>query len=117
MKFALFESVPYDDLTSRLPAELRGPLPPRIADAYTLIVFLTGRVVHSGLATKATRRLPPARAEPTIAVATSCTVEAQEVLRAAGVALVERRPWHWTDQSHEEIKVLIRSKVKKPDHR
>jgi hypothetical protein len=92
MKFALFESVPYDALTSRLPAELRGPLPPRTSDTYSLIVFPAGRVVHSGLATKATRRLPPDTAEPTIAVATSCTVEAQAVLRAAGVFLVERKP-------------------------
>ena len=117
MKFTLFESVPYDDLASRLPAELRGPLPPRASDGCTLIVFPAGRVVHGGLATKATRRLAPNRAQPTIAVATSCTVEAQEVLRAAGVVLIERKPWHWTDRSHEEIKVLIRSKVKKPDHR
>jgi hypothetical protein len=50
-------------------------------------------------------------------MATTLTVEAQQLLQDASVFIVERKPWHWTDQSHEEIKVLIRSKVKTPDHR
>ena len=117
MKFTVLTSVPYEDIQARLPAALQGPLPPQTADAFNVIVFAAGRVVHSGLAAKATRRLPAARPLPTVAFATTLTEEAQEVLRAADVFLVERKPWHWTDRSHEEIKVLIKAKVKGPDHR
>jgi len=117
MKFTLLKAVPYSAIPARLPRELRGPLPPGQADACTVIIFPPGQVIHSGLASKAVRKLPPEHELPVLAVATTFTVEAEHILKDASVFLVERKPWHWTDQSHEEIKVLIRSKVKSPDHR
>jgi hypothetical protein len=117
MKFTVLTSVPYGDIQARLPAGLRGPLPPQTADAFNVIVFAADRVVHSGLAAKATRRLPASRELPTLAFAMTLTEEAQDILRTAEVFLVERKPWRWTDQSHEEIRVLTKAKVKGPDRR
>jgi hypothetical protein len=117
MKFTLLETVPYSAIPARLPTELRGPLPPAQSHVYTVMIFPPGQVIHSGLASKAVRRLPTDGGLPILAVGTTFTVEAQQVLQNASIFLVERKPWHWTDQSHEEIKVLIRSKVKSPDHR
>ena len=117
MQFALVNSVPYEGIENHVAAELRGPLPPQTSAHYTLLVFRSGRVVHGGPAAKATRRLPMDSGLPALAIGTTFTEEAQEVLRRAGVFLVERKPYYWTDKSHEDIKVLVGSKVKGPDHR
>ena len=117
MKFTLLDSVAYDGIENHVAAKPRGPLPPQTSAHYTLLVFPAGRVVNGGLAAKAARRLPTDAGLPVLAIGTSFTEEAQEVLRGAGVLLVERTPFVGTDKSHEHIKVLVGSKVKAPDHR
>jgi hypothetical protein len=119
MRFRLYRNVPSDRVKDHVPRDWAGRLPPPRSDVqYTLLVFGENQgVVHGALAAKAVRRLPESDGNPVLAVAHEFTEEARSALAGHVSELVTRQDWHWTDRSHEEIKLLTKLKVKGPDHR
>ena len=120
LKFTIQKRVPHHALRNHVPRILHARLPPTPPQngCYTLIVFPVGRgVIHSGLAAKAVRRLPEDLPCTLLAVGAEFTAEAYDVLRSRGASFVTQRDYHWTDESHGWIRVLIGAKVKKPQIR
>ncbi|MEA2602798.1 MAG: hypothetical protein QOF89_3790 [Acidobacteriota bacterium] len=119
MKYQIHRAVDRDHVAKLLPAPLRSLVPGSLLaeEVYTLIVFRsTVRVVHSSTVEHALKDVGP-EAERVLAVAIGFTADALEILRVRNALILSLNDYHWTDESHEAINVLIGAKVKAPQHR
>jgi hypothetical protein len=119
MKYQIHRAVGRDQVAKLLPASLRPSLPSSLLaeEVYTLLVFRsTVRVVHSSTVEHALKDVDPA-AERILAAATGFTANALEILRSRNALILSLDDFHWTDESHDAVKVLIGARVKAPQHR
>ena len=81
----------------------------------TVLVF-DNRPVHSGALRKALHRIEGSH-ESILCVAPDFTTEARDLAATHKAHILSQSNFGWSDKSHEEIKIFIGSKVKKPDWR
>jgi hypothetical protein len=94
--------------------DLRGGL--SAPEPMTVIVF-NDDVVISGILHRALHRLGDDPAEPLVFVGADFTRESRQAVEERGAWIIARGDESWTDQSYEDVRTLIRSKVKSPDWR
>lgn len=116
MKFRILRSIPQSTLVNVVPTEYQ-PFLPHVENELgfcTAIMFRHDKrdVIHSREVTKALRYLGETT-EKVLAIGGGFTAEAEDLLRQRKVETISYSS-SWTDQSHENIKVFIGSKVKKP---
>ena len=92
-------------------AELSGGV--TVAEPMTVLVF-DDDPVHSGALRKALHKIDGSQ-ESILCVARDFTVEARELADAHQAQILSQTHFGWSDKSHEDIKTVIRSKVKTPD--
>jgi hypothetical protein len=108
LKFSIRTNVAYDEIAHHVAPGLRRNLPPAPSapgQAYTLVIFHGGEVVHGRVAAKAARRVRAQAGvwpQPVLVLAYDLTTEAYAELRPFGATFVTQGNWLWTDTSHEE---------------
>ncbi len=103
-----------DEVERALPPAYRGKLKLSALPEgrYTLVLFSSDRVIHSRPVTKALETL--AEKENAIFAGSNFTVEALKAIKERGHRVVSTSDFHWSDESHENIKVIVGASVKKP---
>jgi hypothetical protein len=117
MSITITREVTKDRLRKVVPRtfkDLRGGL--GAPEPMTVIVF-NNDVVTSGLLRKALHRLGEDSAEPLVFVGAEFTRESRQAVEERGGRIITQADQTWTDQSHEDVRTLIGSKVKSPDWR
>lgn len=117
MSITITRGVTKDRLRKVVPhtfKDLRGGL--SSSEPMTVIVF-GHDVVTSGILRKALHRLGEDYAEPLVFVGVDFTRESRQAVEERGAWIIARGDESWTDQSYEDVRTLIRSKVKSPDWR
>ena len=84
-----------------------------ISEPMTVLVF-DDQPVNSGAIRKALHKIEGSR-ESILCVAEDFTAEARELAAMQGAYVLSKTHFGWSDERHEHIKTLIRSKVKTPD--
>jgi hypothetical protein len=119
MRISIVYDVDRQDVPLHVPASLHAYLPPATSGfpkRYDLLVLDPWKTVRGRDAKKALARYE--RTEiPLLVVARTLTAEATTILSAASSYLVYMQGSIRTDQSDYEIRTLIGTKVKGPDHR
>ena len=87
-----------------------------VPEPMTVIVF-DDSVVTSGTLRKALRRAGHVPVSSLVLAGPDFTEESRAIAAAQGAFVLSGTYQGWTDQSHEEIRTLIASKVKTPDLR
>ena len=116
MSVTITKRITKDKLAKCLPrslAELSGGV--SLSEPITILAF-DDDPVRSGALQKALHRIEGSR-ESILCVARDFTVEARELAASHGAEILSQTFFGWSDKGHEDIKTLIRSKVKTPDWR
>ena len=115
MKIIKTENVHRDKLGGFLPNAYRKKLSciPLEAEFYVLVRFSREAVIYSRHVAKALRGL--SSKDKAIFVGRCFTKESQVLVRDSGNLILSLSDASFTDKSYEEIKVFIRSKVKRPN--
>jgi hypothetical protein len=115
LKIIKTENVHRDELAGFLPNAYRKKLSfiPLEAECYVLVRFSREAVIYSRHVAKALRDLNSK--DKAIFVGRCFTKESQALVRDSGNLILSLSRAKFTDKSYEEIKVFIRSKVKRPE--
>ena len=86
-----------------------------LSEPITVLVF-DDDPVRSGALRKALHRVEGSR-ELILCAARDFTIEARDLAASHGAQILSETFFGWSDKGHEDIKTVIRSKVKTPDWR
>ena len=119
MRYQIYPGIDRERLVSLIPSRLQSRIPEWLPEdeVYTLILVRSSiEVARSAILSRALEELGDAPGR-LVAAANEFTKDALEMLNARGALVVAAGDFYWTDDSYEEVRVLIGAKVKKPQHR
>jgi len=112
-------------ITKRVTSEKLPKILPRayveLADGFSAVEPMTVLAfdddpVHSSALRKALHRIESSQGS-IVCIARDFTIEARALAATHGAHILSQTFFGWSDKRHEDIKTLIRSKVKTPDLR